>query len=432
MKTILETISSSTREVVLKGWVKTVRKQGGIIFLILRDRSAEIQIVVPKDRESAYRAAKALSEESVLKVVGEIKEVESVPEGIEVLARDIEVLSKAEVLPIPITDKTDPTGRPKRMDYRWIDLRDRKKRLIFQIWTTAERAYVDYMVSRGFIRIHTPHLMSAASESKSELFELDYFGEKAYLSQSCQFYKQMAMAAGFERVYEMGPVFRANKAFTSRHDTEFTQYDMEISFIESYEDVIKHEVGFIRAIIEAVRERHGAEIMELFEQEVDIPDEAFPVLTLQEVKQKLKHLNIPTARVGDLSPEEEREIYKIIKEDTGHDFLFVTEYPYEQRAFYHMRSDDGKLTKGFDLIYKGVEITTGAQREHRTDILLKQAEEAGVSKESISTYLDFFRFGCPPHGGLGFGISRFLMQMLGLQNVREVTYLYRGVKRLDP
>ena len=275
--------------------------------------------------------------------------------------------------------------------------------------------------------------MSTPSESGAELFEVKYFNRKAYLAQSPQFYKQMGMAAGFERVFEVGPIFRANPSFTSRHDTEFTGYDAEISFIESHQEVIQEEERVIQYTLKQIKEKFGKEISTLYGRNLIIPIIPFPQVTIAQAKKILMELGIPSEKDGDLSPEEERNLSEYIKEKEGHEFVFVTEYPIEVRPFYHMRlKDNPKLTKSFDLLWNGLEITTGAQREHRYDILLSQVKEKRLKLEPIQFYLNFFKYGCPPHGGFGLGPSRMLMKVFNVSNVREVTYLYRGIKRLKP
>jgi aspartyl-tRNA synthetase len=277
--------------------------------------------------------------------------------------------------------------------------------------------------------------MGAASESGAELFTLDYFDGKAYLAQSPQFYKQMAMAAGFDRVFEVGPVFRANPSFTSRHDTEFTSVDVEISWIESHLDVMKWEEDWLQFVLAQVKEKLGDRIQQTFGVEVVVPATPFPRVTMAEAYEivaQFGHL-IERGAKGDLDPEGERLVCQHAREQFGHEFVFVTDYPISVRPFYHMRhADNPKLTKSFDLLWKGLEVTTGAQREHRYDVLMSQVAEKGLNPEPIRHYLDCFRFGCPPHGGYGFGLTRMLMVMLGLKNVREVTYLYRGPNRLAP
>ena len=417
----------------LYGWVQTIRNQGSIKFLLIRDVSGIIQAVIVKNQQLA-KIVDSLTLESVIKISGLVKREEQAPGGFEIAINDIEILSlAAPELPIPVIEKTGETDLPKRLDWRWLDLRKPDKLLTFQVWTVLERAFVDYCADQGYIEIHSPKLMSTPSESGAELFEVKYFDRKAYLAQSPQFYKQMGISSGFEKVFEIGPVFRANPSFTSRHDTEFTGYDIEISFIESHYDVMAEEEKFVTAMLKGIKNNYGDKIKELFGVDVVLPAIPFPKITMAEAKSILKDLGVPSEDEGDLNPEEERRLGDYIEEKECHQFVFITDYPKKVRPFYHMRYDDNpEITKSFDLVYKGLEITTGAQREHRYDVLVKQAKEKGLALEPIQFFLNFFKYGCPPHGGLGFGPTRFLMKILGLANVREVTYLYRGVKRLEP
>jgi aspartyl-tRNA synthetase len=245
----------------------------------------------------------------------------------------------------------------------------------------------------------------------------------------------MAMAAGFGKVFEVGPVFRANPSFTSRHDTEFTSVDVEISWVDSHEDVMAFEEAWLAHVFEVVAAEHGAAIRETFGVEVVVPSLPFPRVSLAEAKELLRahgHEHVPGPD-DDLDPPSERALSAIVAREHGHEFAFLTDYPTAVRPFYHMRHPDRPgLTRSFDLLWRGIEITTGAQREHRHDVLLAQAHEKRVETEPIQYYLDFFRYGAPPHGGFGFGLTRLLMQMLGQDNVREVTFLYRGPNRLEP
>jgi aspartyl/asparaginyl-tRNA synthetase len=302
------------------------------------------------------------------------------------------------------------------------------------VQTTTEQAMRDYWRKQRFIELHSPKLMGSASESGAELFKAEYFEGVAYLAQSPQFYKQMAMAAGFGKVFEVGPVFRANPSFTSRHDTEFTSVDVEISWIDSHEDVMAFEESWLAHVLEAVKETHGEQIASTFDTELIVPSVPFPRITLEDAKSLLREHGHEAPGVGhDLDPPSERALSAIVKELYGHEFAFVTDYPTTVRPFYHMRhTEDQTLTKSFDLLWRGIELTTGAQREHRYEQLLAQAEDKGVDVGPIQYYLDFFRYGAPPHGGFGFGLTRLLMQMLGQENVREVTFLYRGPHRLTP
>jgi aspartyl-tRNA synthetase len=423
------------QQIKIAGFVHTIRDQGSIKFLIIRDISGTIQVVVTKAKPEALKIAEFLSLESVVEIIGLAKIEKQAPGGIEIVAEKISVLSSASPeLPIPVVEKSnEEVDLQKRLDWRWLDLRKPEKVLVFKVWTLMEQAFREYWTQNGYIEIHSPKFMSTPSESGAELFEVKYFDRKAYLAQSPQFYKQMGMASGFERVFEVGPVFRANPSFTSRHDTEFTGYDAEISFIESHQEVMEEEQKAIRYVIEKLKEKFGKEISAFYGRDLTVPKLSFLQVTMKQAKEILAKLGVPSEKEGDLSPEEERKLSDYILEKEGHEFLFVTEYPIEVRPFYHMRLETNpKLTKSFDLLWNGLEITTGAQREHRYDVLVAQAKEKGLTLKPIQFYLNFFKYGCPPHGGFGLGPSRMLMKVFNVGNVREVTYLYRGVKRLEP
>lgn len=414
----------------IKGFVDSLRDQKKFVFLILRDNTGQVQVFCDKGDKFDEVLAK-MTPESTLEITGKVVKNDSVKlNGLEIIPEEIKILSLAET-PLPIDAATNLNDR---LDWRFLDLRRAENLLIFKLQTLAEKAMRDFWQERGFIEIHSPKLMGAASESGAELFEVKYFDGKAYLAQSPQFYKQMAMAAGFDKVFEIGPVFRANPSFTSRHDTEFTSVDVEIAWIDSVEDVMKLEEEWLNYIFSRVKEELGEEIKNLFNIEVEVPSLPFPRLKMPEAREivaKTGHKIGPDYE-GELDPEGEKIVADHVKKELGHDFVFVTDYPAAIRAFYHMRDEDNKTTKSFDLLYKGLEVTTGAQREHRLDLLTKQAEEKGISPEAVKFYLDFFKFGMPPHGGFGFGLTRLIMLMLNLKNVREVTYIYRGPNRLFP
>lgn len=422
-------------KISLSGFIQTLRKQGGIAFLILRDITGITQTIVLKSNTEAFSAIQELPIESVITIVGDSKENTQAPNGVEVLIDSIEVLSKTEPeLPIPVDEKGESeTNLDTRLDWRYLDLRKEKNSLIFKIWTTLEQAFREYCINNNYIEIHSPKTVVTSTESGSELFQIDYFGQKAYLAQSPQFYKQMAMASGFEKVFEVGPVFRANPSSTSRHDTEFTMYDIEKSFITSHHDLMDEEEKMMVAILSAIKDKYGKEIKETYNQDIKVPSQPFPRVTFSEVKAILAEQGIPNEKKDDLSPEEERAICEYFKNKENNDFVFVHEFPTVSRAFYSMRDEkDPTITKSFDLLYRGLEITSGAQREHRYEILKNQIVEKGFKLEPFESYLNFFKYGCPPHGGFAPGPSRLLMKILGLTNVREVTYIYRGIKRLTP
>ncbi len=436
-RTHIRTVSEHVgAQVEVAGFVQVIRDQGSIKFIMLRDISGVIQVVVTKHAPDAMVVAKTLTHESVVRITGLAKEEQQAPGGYEIEAASIVVLSSAHPeLPIPIVAKGQQgeTEQSTRLDWRWIDLRKPQGTLTFKVWTTFEAALRDYWTSNEYLEIHSPKLISTASESGAEVFEVKYFDRKAYLAQSPQFYKQMAMAAGFEKVFECGPVFRAEPSFTSRHATEFTGYDAELSYIDSHEDVMQEEERALHAAIRQVHALYGDDIAQVFEREVAVPTLPFPRIPLSEAKKTLAAIGVASEAAGDLSPEEERAISEYVKETYGHEFVFITDYPATVRPFYHMRHEgDATLTKSFDLLWNGLEITTGAQREHRYDVLMQQATEKGMRIETLQFYFNFFKYGCPPHGGYGMGPNRAIMKLLGIDNVRDAMFLYRGVKRLEP
>lgn len=419
--------------VTLCGWIQTLRAQKRMQFLVLRDHTGTVQAVHERAADDQLaQAIDALTPESAVEITGKVVSNPAVKlGGMELVIETLNVVNPADT-PTPLG--LNPTLET-RLDWRFLDLRTPQNLLIFNVQTAAEHAMREFWIREGFIEIHSPKFMGSASESGAELFTVQYFDRNAYLAQSPQFYKQMAMAAGFDKVFEIGPVFRANPSMTSRHDTEFTSVDVEISWINSHEDVMSFEERWIRYVLEAVKAQYGDAIKETFGVEIVIPEIPFPRVPMTKAYQIVSASGhtIDRGAKGDLDPEGERRLFAHFQKECGHEFVFVTDYPISVRPFYHMRHDDNPgLTKSFDLLWKGLEQTTGAQREHRYDRLVAQAKEKGLNTEPIHHYLDCFRFGMPPHGGFGFGLTRMLMNMLGLKNVREATYLYRGMNRLAP
>ena len=410
------------------GFVENIRNKRAMAFLVIRDASGKLQITIEKEPNPELAAVvNALTLESVVRIMGAVVENPHVKMGgVEMLPETMEILSEAEALPIQKDAAID-----LKLDYRWLDLREERNLLIFQMQTSLVKAMRDFLLERNFLEIHTPKLIAAASESGADVFELGYFEGKAYLSQSPQFYKQMAMAGGFDRIFEVGPVFRAEKSHTSRHATEFTGFDLEFSYIDSFRDVMTLEAELLHAALRAVAAQHGEAVQRLFGQEVVVPSLPFPVIPLAQLYRELETrygFTVSDEEKGDLTTEAERMAAKLAMELYGHEFLFVTDFDKDKRAFYHMRENG--VPQGYDLIWRGVEITTGAQREHRYDILKAQAEEKGLA-EDVKFYLDFFRYGCPPHGGFGIGVDRLTMLLLGI-GIKEAMFLFRGPNRLTP
>ena len=423
--------------VTVSGWVETVRDQKKVQFVVLRDESGAVQLVHPRtDTEEGSApdevaaAISALTTGSFLSVTGELKHDERVKlGGLEVKIDALEVASTALDIPIAEDSSVD-----KRLDYRWIDLRRPELNLLFRAQTTFLHALRTWWVEHDFVEIHTPKLMSSPSESRAELFQVPYFETTAYLAQSPQHFKQMGQAAGFGGVFEVGPAFRADPSFTSRHATEFVSVDTELSWVDSHEDVMAVHEQLLVAGFSAVKEKHGAEIEALFGVEVTVPSVPFPRIPLAEAKQIVADRGYVVPRAdADMDPEGERRISEYVKETYGHEFVFLTDYASSIRPYYHRRHDDDpSLTKSYDLIFNGAEISTGAQREHRIDVLIAQARDKGLNPDEIGEYLEFFRYGIPPHGGFGMGMARVMMLMLHQPSIREVTYLFRGPNRLEP
>ena len=423
--------------VKVSGWLQVLRDQKSMQFLVLRDRSGVVQVAHwKKGNLELAEQISLLGTESALTVVGKVVENASVKlGGLEIQLEELIVENAAEI-PMPFEPYGDTLPNTDfRLDWRYLDLRRAEPQLIFKVQTTLEMAAREFWIENDFMEIHSPKIMGTPSESGAELFEVEYFERKAYLAQSPQFYKQMAMAAGFERVFEVGPVFRADPSFTSRHMTEFTGLDIEISWIESHEDVLCFTERWLQYAFQRVKDELGGEIKDIFGTEVNVPDVPFPRLTMAETTDILKKIGykLPPERKGDLDPGGERAIADYVEKEFNNEFFYLNDWPITVRPFYHMRHPDNpKLTRSFDLIAGGLEIATGAQREHRYEILKKQALEYGLGFESIQFYLDFFRYGCPPHGGFGMGLSRLLMVLLKLPNIRETVYLFRGPNRLNP
>jgi len=436
---IKELAAASDGPVSVSGWVETVRDQKKVQFVVLRDESGAVQLVHPRtfaedgtpEPDELASTISSLAQGTFLTATGELKHDERVKLGGVEIKLDTIVIAGAA---IPETPIADDSGVDKRMDWRFLDLRQPKNNLIFRIQTTLEHAWRTYWIEHDFIELHTPKLMASASESKAELFEVEYFDGKAYLAQSPQFFKQMAQPAGFGKIFEIGPAFRADPSFTSRHATEFTSVDSEISWIDSHEDVMRLHEELLVAGFQAVKDKHGEEVEALFGVEVTVPALPFPRIPLAEAKRIVAERGYEVPRADDdMDPEGERQIAAYVAEKYGHEFVFLTDYASSIRPFYHMRhSDDAGLTNSYDLIFNGVEISTGAQREHRVDVLIAQAKDKGLEPDELDFYLDFFRYGVPPHGGFGMGLSRVLMLMLHLPNLREATYLFRGPTRLTP
>ncbi len=423
------------KDIVFSGFVDSIRDKKWVMFVILRDNTGKVQMTLEKSDESNKEMLDIMSNltvESTVKVTGKLVANEAVKlGGMEIIPSKIEVTSVAENLPFDFNN-LDGVNIDTRIDYRWIDLRNEKNMLARQVESCFVEAMREFLYQNRFTEIHTPKLIGTASESGSSVFKVKYFDRDAFLAQSPQFYKQMAIAAGMNRVFEVAPVFRAENSNTNRHATEFTSFDLEFSYIDSYEDVMSLEEDLLIAGLTKVKERYGDKIEEVFGKEVIVPKKPFPRMALKDLYQAFHDeygFDIPEHDIGDMNAEAEGLTYKYAKEHFDSEFMFVVDYAATKRPFYHMRDENGKL-QGYDLIWRGTEITSGAQREHRYEELKKNAEEKGLG-EDVKFYLQFFRYGCPPHGGFAIGVDRLTMLLLGL-TIKEAQFLFRGPNRLAP
>ncbi len=412
------------------GYVSEIRNFGNLMFVIIRKGYENEQITFfKKDCPDLYDQAKDLTKESIIKVTGEKKSAEKAMNGYEVIPETFEIISSAKApVPLDISGKIESTF-DARINHRYIDLRMSEQKAIFVIRSQVYKATVDFFSKQKFINITTPKIVNCGVESGAELFKLDYFGKPAYLSQSPQIYKQMMIVSGFEKVYEIGSVFRAEKSNTTRHTTEFTGIDFEIAYIKNYKDILKITEKLLKHIIKHVNKNCQKEL-EILNVKIKEPKK-MPVIKMSKLKILLKEKGKILSKEEDLDTEAEKLSYEIAKEKFDSEFLFVTEYPFESRPFYHMCSKKS-ITDSFDLIWKGTEIATGSQREHRVDILKKQIQEKGLKEEDLNYYIEMLEYGTPPHGGCGLGLDRIVELLLNLSNIKEAILLPRDPQRLTP
>lgn len=429
MRTTIKTLKEN-ENTKISGFITKLRDTKYMVFIILKDITGEIQVSISKEEQaSLVEEALKCTVGSVVSIEGKMVLSEYVKNGgKEFIPTSIQIESLAA--PSPIEDNAEIDSR---LDYRWVDLRSNRNSLIFKIQSALVKSMREYLYNEDFTEIHTPKLIGTASESGSEVFEVKYFDGQAYLAQSPQFYKQMAMASGLEKIFEVGPVFRAEKSFTNRHSTEFTGFDVEFSYIDSYEDVMTLEEKLLTYALKQIKESYGDKISEVFKKEVIVPEKPFPRVKLCEIYKIIEEkygYTVEESEKTDLTSEAEKLACKYALEELNSEFIFITDFPKDKRAFYHMRDESGNPL-GYDLLWRGIEITTGAQREHRYEILKAQAKEKGLEKD-VQFYLEFFKYGCPPHGGFGLGVDRLTMLLLDLPSLKETEFIFRGPNRLNP
>lgn len=417
---------SKEKEVLVKGWIYKIYELPNVTFIKLRDSSGIIQIVLEEKNCD-------LKNEMSIEVTGSLVESKKAQSGIEILVSNIKILGNTyyDILPFEINKKRISASLETILDNRAVSLRKPELRAVFKIQQEITNAFREYLMSLEFTEIHTPKIISSSTEGGSEMFTVDYFGRRAFLAQSPQFYKQMMVGAGFERVFEVAPAYRAELHNTYRHLNEYISLDAEMGFIESYEDLMELEENFLKHLFNHINEKCQLELGLLNIKLSDL--KPIPRIPLKKVHEILKDEFGKSSPPGNIDGEGEVLISKWVKEKYDSDFVFLTKYPAAKRPMYAMPSqEDGTLTDSFDLIYKGLEITTGGQRINDFNILKKNIEKFGLKPDDFKFYLDTFKYGMPPHGGFAIGLERITMKLLDLNNIREAVLLPRDIKRLEP
>ena len=418
------------QEAVVEGAVHSIRNMGDVAFVILRRREGLFQTVF--ENEQVNVSIHELKEAMTVRVRGILCEEERAPHGRELRIRHVDILScPAGPLPLAIDKWKMNTSLEAKLNYRSLSLRNIQERSKFKIQEALVRAFRDFLYEQGFTEIHTPKIGARGAEGGANMFKLSYFHKPAVLAQSPQFYKQM-MVGVFDRVFETGPVFRAEKHNTKRHLNEYTSLDFEMGYIDSFEEIMAMETGFLQYAMEVLKKDYAKELEIL---KVELPDVSrIPAVRFDKAKELVAgKYNRKIRNPFDLEPEEEALIGQYFKEEYNADFVFVTHYPSKKRPFYAMDDPkDARFTLSFDLLFKGLEITTGGQRIHDYNMLVKKIENRGMTQEGMEQYLDTFKHGMPPHGGLGIGLERLAMQLLGEENVRETCLFPRDMNRLEP
>jgi aspartyl-tRNA synthetase len=423
------------KQIEVGGWVQDTRNLGGISFIQLRDSRGVIQVTLLKKRnKDLFDMANAIPRESVVLVAGEVKESKEARAGFEVLPSEIKLVSRAEApLPLGVVDKVG-ADLDTRLNNRFMDLRKEDVRNVFKVKAKTLAGIRAYLSSEGFVEVATPKIVAAGAEGGATLFQVKYFDRIAYLAQSPQLYKQNLMATGLDRIFEVAPAFRAEASDTTRHISEFTSLDVELAFIESSEDVMEVAEGIVVNSLRYVKE-NGREELEALGVELGDPLMPFPRVKYSEAIEMLRSSDFKIEHGEDLGTEGEKLLGEVMMREKKAELYFITEFPtsLKRSTFYAKRNDeDPELTGYFDLDYRGQEIVSGGQREHRYDVLSEQMRENNLSLESFEFYLKAFRYGMPPHGGFGFGIERYVQKMLNLGNIREAVLYPRDRLRLAP
>ncbi len=410
------------RAVEVKGWVHRIRELGGISFVLLRDRTGMVQLV--------YEGKVGFTQESVLSVRGTVRKNEKAPGGLEIQVANTEILAQAHPdLPIPVNQEPEKLSLEALLDHRMISIRIPKIRSIFKVQSTILKGFAEYLRQNGFTEIKTSKLIGSGTEGGTGLFSVEYFDTRVYLAQSPQFYKQAMISSGLERVFEIGHAYRAEKHDTPRHLNEYVSLDVEMAFIETEHELMDLEQGILNHVFQLVKEENG-EDLEAYKATVPTKEEVnrIPRVTYDEAKEIISREG--GKKVFDINPEGERILCDWAVKEHGVDAVFVYAFPRKKRPFYAY--PEGQKTRSFDLLFRGLEITTGGRRIHQYEMLLDALPKFGLTPEGLGGYVDIFKYGCPPHGGFAIGLERLTQKILGLSNVKEASLFPRDRKRITP
>jgi len=416
--------------VLVKGWAAKIRNLGGLTFFLLRDRKGMIQVTAKKGSvtDDVLNAISGIGREDCVAVTGKVVEAKQAPGGKEIVPEGIQVVSKAEAsLPIDVFGKIE-SGKDKRFDFRWMDIRDPKMQAIFRVKSVALKYIRDYFESAGFIEVHTPVIQAAGAEGGATLFPVIYYQKEAFLRQSPQLYKQMLMASGMDKVFEIGQAFRAEKFHTPRHVSEFISVDFEQAWVDSEEDIMATLENMVAHSLKGIAKDCKDELA-MLGKEIKVPELPIKRVTYDEIVRLLGKAGTAIEWGDDLEDASERKVGGIL-EKKGHEWYFITKYPSKIKPFYVML--DGEVSRGLDLDYRGMEMASGGQREHRPEVLQKVMKQKGLDPHKFEFYIDAFRYGMPPHGGIGFGVERMVEKILDLPDIKEAILFPRTPERLVP
>jgi nondiscriminating aspartyl-tRNA synthetase len=416
--------------VLMQGWVAKTRDLGGLKFFLLRDRQGTIQVTAKKGDvpDDVLRQFPKIMKEYCVSVEGTVKEAKQAPAGIELIPSRLEIVSESEPeLPIDVFGKIE-SGKDKRFDYRFLDIREPKLQAVLRVKAVAVQAIREYFIKEGFVEVFTPVIQAAGAEGGATMFPVQYYDKKAFLRQSPQLYKQMMMASGMDRVFEIGQAFRAEKFHTPRHVSEFLSVDFEQGWIESEEDVMKTLEEMVHYTLSAVA-RDCRQELKALGKEVKVPRLPLKRVTYDDAIDALKKAGEKMEWGDDIEDAQEKKFGELMAKK-GVEWYFITKYPSKLKPFYIML--DGKLSRGLDLDFKGMEMASGGQREHRHDVLEKAIKSKGLKPKNFMFYLDAFKWGIPSHGGIGFGLERMIQKVLDLEDIKDAILFPRTPERLSP